>query len=69
MHPAVEQAAVFGIPDEKWGETPVAALVLTKGNDRSSTELHHWINKNVSAKFQRVSDVIILESLPRNALS
>jgi acyl-CoA synthetase (AMP-forming)/AMP-acid ligase II len=43
-HPAVAEAVVFGIPDEKWGETPVAAVVLkpvpkvgvTEGNPRGT---------------------------------
>ncbi|MGH8746222.1 MAG: AMP-binding enzyme, partial [Burkholderiales bacterium] len=66
-HPAVKEAVVFGIADPKWGETPVAALVLKEGAAATGAELREWANKNVSAKFQRVSDVFILESLPKNA--
>jgi long-chain acyl-CoA synthetase len=65
-HPAVAEAAVFGIPDEKWGETPVAAVTLGAAQTITSNELRAWINANVSAKFQRVSDVQIVETFPRN---
>lgn len=66
QHPAVRETAVFGIPDEKWGETPLAAVVLTSPGAAGAEELKTWINERVEAKFQRVSQVIIMEDFPRN---
>ena len=65
QHPAVVEAAVFGVPDPRWGETPVAAVIL---RDRSAgaQDLVDWINTRVAAKFQRVSDVMVVETFPRN---
>lgn len=66
-HPAVIETAVFGVPHEKWGETPVAAVVLRSSTTVSASELRDWINERVSAKYQRVSEVLIMEAFPRNA--
>ena len=66
-NPAVAEAAVFGIPHEKWGECPVAAVVPAGRGQLSADELKEWINRQVAAKFQRVSDVFVVNSLPRNA--
>jgi acyl-CoA synthetase (AMP-forming)/AMP-acid ligase II len=65
-HPAVRDAAVFGIPDEKWGETPLAAVTLHKPGSITARELKEWINERVEAKFQRVSGVEIKADFPRN---
>ncbi len=66
QHPAVREAAVFGAPHEKWGETPVAAVTLQEPDSVTDEELSAWINERVEAKFQRVSGVIIMEDFPRN---
>jgi len=66
QHPAVREAAVFGIPDDRWGETPVAAVVLNAPGTVTDEALKTWINDRVEAKFQRVSQVIIMEDFPRN---
>jgi len=66
QHPAVLEAAVFGIPDEKWGESPVAAVTLADSGTITPEGLKQWINQHVSAKFQRVQRVIIKDELPRN---
>ena len=66
QHPAVEEVAVFGVPDERWGETPVAAVVPRKGEAIEVTGMKEWINSRVDAKFQRVTDVVVMEAFPRN---
>jgi long-chain acyl-CoA synthetase len=67
QHPDVMEAAVFGIHDEKWGETPVAAVTLSQGATLTSEELVQWTNERVSAKFQRIRQAVLLEDFPRNA--
>ncbi|MDP2625477.1 MAG: AMP-binding protein [Candidatus Rokubacteria bacterium] len=66
QHPAVRETAVFGVQDPRWGETPVAAVVLRSPAAVSASELVAWINARVGAKFQRVSDVMIVDDFPRN---
>ena len=65
-HPAVVEVAVFGVPDPKWGETPVAAVIPGEGHSIVATELLEWTNSRVDAKFQRINDVILMDSFPRN---
>lgn len=66
-HPEVREVAVFGIADDKWGETPVAAVVLRRPGAASEDELREWINARVSARYQRVARVIVMDGFPRNA--
>ncbi len=66
-HPEVSEVAVFGIPDEKWGETPLAAVILRPGASVTAEALREWINERVSARFQRVSAVKIVPDFPRSA--
>jgi len=65
-HPDVAEVAVIGVPDDKWGEVPVAAVVLHRGATVSAEELIRWTNLRVDAKFQRIRDAVIMESFPRN---
>ncbi|MBS1255918.1 MAG: Long-chain-fatty-acid--CoA ligase FadD13 [Deltaproteobacteria bacterium] len=65
-HPEVIEVAVFGVPDKKWGETPVAAVICLKNHNVSAEKLTAWTNERVDAKFQRVKEILILESFPLN---
>lgn len=67
QHPAVREVAVFGIPHEKWGETPLAAVILNQPGAISADELREWVNQRIEARFQRVHQVIIREDFPRSA--
>jgi acyl-CoA synthetase (AMP-forming)/AMP-acid ligase II len=66
QHPAVREAAVFGIPSNRWGETPVAAVLLTSPLAATPAELRNWVNERVDARFQRVHEVIIMTDFPRS---
>jgi len=67
QHPDVREVAVFGVPHEKWGETPVAAVILRDGAPVAADELRDWINSRVAARYQRVSEVVIMTDFPRSA--
>jgi acyl-CoA synthetase (AMP-forming)/AMP-acid ligase II len=65
-HPAVREVAVFGVPNEKWGESPYAAIVLKEQIVVTADELRTWINTRVAARYQQVHEVVIVEDLPRS---
>lgn len=65
-HPDIAECAVFGAPSEQWGETPVAALVKREGAAASAEDLKAWANGRLG-KTQRLSDVLLIDRLPRTA--
>ncbi|GAB4150521.1 MAG: class I adenylate-forming enzyme family protein [Sphingomonadales bacterium] len=66
-HEAVADVAVIGVPHEKWGETPLALVILTPGANVSGPAIRDWANGQLS-KTQRLSDVVLRDTFPRNAL-
>ena len=66
QHPAVRETAVFGIPDAKWGETPMAAVVLHQPDAISEAELLAWVNERVEARYQKLAKLVIMEDFPRS---
>lgn len=65
-HPDVREVAVFGVPHAKWGETPVAAVILRDGATVTAGELRDWINERVAARYQRVAEVVVMKDFPRS---
>src|SRR5437763_9418376 len=58
----------FGVPSEKWGETPLAAVILQRPGEITEAELCRWINERVDGKHQRVQAVCswkIFRAAPR----
>jgi fatty-acyl-CoA synthase len=66
-HPAVQEAAVIAIPHEKWGERPLACVVLRNGSAATPEELR----AHLSAKFaswQLPDAFAFVEGIPRTAV-
>ena len=66
-HPAVDDAAVIGIPSEQWGETPLGLVVLKPGHKDSGPAILAWAN-NKLGKSQRISAIEFREELPRSTI-
>jgi long-chain acyl-CoA synthetase len=66
-HEAVVEAAVVGVASDRWGETPVAFVVLRRGALTNKPVLLDWVNARLS-KTQRLSDLLILDNLPRSPI-
>lgn len=66
-HPKVDEAAVIGIPDEEWGELPMAVVVVKKGQVATPEELMEYCRANL-ASFKRPRSVVFIDELPRNPM-
>jgi acyl-CoA synthetase (AMP-forming)/AMP-acid ligase II len=62
--PQILEAAVFGIPDEKWGEAVQAAVVLKGGQQASEEEIIRFCKMNL-ASYKAPKSIHFLEQLPR----
>ncbi len=65
-HSAVAEAAVIAIPDEKWGERPLAAVVLRDGMEAAPDELRAHLGSEF-AKWQLPDRIEFVDAIPRTA--
>jgi len=66
-HAAVAEAAVVGVPSPRWGETPVAFVVLAAGHSVDGDTLRAFANARLGST-QRIADVAVLPALPRSPI-
>ncbi|QSQ15362.1 o-succinylbenzoate--CoA ligase [Myxococcus landrumensis] len=67
-HPSVQESAVVGIRESRWGEVPVAFLALRAGQERPSDEaLESWCRQSL-AGFKLPTRFFWVDVLPRNAM-
>ena len=65
-HPAVCEIAVVGVPDERWGETPHAFVVLNEGASATAGELTAYARDNM-AHFKAPRRFSFVDQLPKTA--
>jgi fatty-acyl-CoA synthase len=65
-HPAVAEAAVIAVPDEKWDERPMAIVVLKDGAEATPDDLRSHLSSNF-AKWQLPERVEFINEIPRTA--
>ncbi|CAB4696728.1 MAG: long-chain-fatty-acid--CoA ligase [Actinobacteria bacterium] len=65
-HPAVLEVAIIGVPHEKWGETPIAFVVLRAGETVTEGEFIAFGRERL-AGFKCPTAVVFCDALPRNA--
>lgn len=64
-HPDVEEVAVIGVPDEKWGEAVKAVVAPKKGRNPSPADIIQWARERI-AGYKTPKSVDFIEALPRN---
>jgi len=67
-HRAVAEAAVIGVPDERWGEACLAFVVLKEGGTADAEELLEWCRARL-ARFKVPKEVRFVDALPRSAMN
>jgi fatty-acyl-CoA synthase len=66
-HPAVAEAAVIGIPDEKWAERPLVAVVLKEGAQVTPAELREFLVDRV-ARWQVPENWTFVDEVPKTSV-
>lgn len=66
-HPKIREAAVIGVPDEKWGESVKVVVVLKEGISASPGEIMEYCTGKL-AGYKKPRSVDFVEELPKNAM-
>jgi fatty-acyl-CoA synthase len=69
-HPGLDEAAVVGVPDERWGERPLALVVRSKTDDPADTQpeaLREWLGSRIP-RWQLPERWAVVEAVPRTSV-
>ncbi|MGH3494005.1 MAG: AMP-binding protein, partial [Sciscionella sp.] len=66
-HPKVAEAAVIGVPDPKWDERPLVAVVLRQGETVTAKELRDYLTDQV-AKWQLPENWTFIDEVPKTSV-
>ncbi len=63
-HPAVSDTAVIGIPDDEWGESVCAMIVLKAGQTANDTDIVDFMKEHL-AGYKKAKKVVFVDDIPR----
>ncbi len=66
-HPAVAEAAVIAVPDEKWGERPLACVAFRPGQQADAAALGAHLLAHGFAKWQLPDRYETVDAIPRTS--
>ncbi len=66
-HPAVQDVAIIGKADDRWGEVPIAFVISASGAKPTAQELRAFAGEQL-ARFKVPKEIHFVDELPRNAM-
>ena len=66
-HPKVKEAAVIGVTHDRWGERPLACVVVRDGESLTKQEVLDYIAPSL-AKWQMPDDVVSIDEVPKTSV-
>ncbi|GAB6161765.1 long-chain fatty acid--CoA ligase [Desulfothermus naphthae] len=65
-HPKIENVAIIGVPDAKWGETGMAFIVVKKGETLTKEEIYDFLEGKI-ARYKYPRHIKFIDELPMTA--